>query len=916
MPQPHDSNWNVSVYHKAKGSSQHDKVAALAELLDGVRDGKWAAPVALIRAEADKKARRALKSAQLLGFIPTGVQEGQRLTDNPFTTRTGLIALDLDLYHATDSTRTASEVRDLLAGEPHCAAAYISTSGEGVKAFMHVTPTPQTPEEHRRAWDAVHKWLRDTHNLGFGENAKKSDLDSAGRNIVQLQFISHDPQTHYNANATMLEWQKWEPEEHERRGGRGRQPNGGTGTPTGAVWTEAEVARMLDHCDPDGSRNDYRLPIARSLHAWANGSEAGRRLWMDFARKATRSPYPDDEYERWYDDAPPGRFTIGTLVHYAKEGGWKPAARPRPAPPSLDKIKAREGAREKAARDEGRPFLQMDAPKGWDHPDNLARVVLEQIAREIAIVKVRGEGSLSYVIYRCNEQHIWEPSPVTLHADIARFCEVAILDAFSASPTNDVAKALVGLLRYVHTPAGKKAVVEAMPPTAYNLSSPVRWAEEDDLNKSGYVGMKNGVWSLWTLKKCDAIEAQDALITRQWDVTYDPQAPYHEAVGKMLECYGKGQKLILRHLGRAAWRDPGEHFVVIEGKKNSSKSTLIKAITGLDAKPMMVDALKVSPNKQTHNDSLSPVFRASFCTIEEAGEATLGNVMAASSILKRLTSGVGARETDSPKGKPQTDRKVTGTFFMTANGMPGLGLQDPAMEKRLRLFHVAQHAVNDPSVVEELVKPDGPARRYLVWLILENAQITPPGTAVTDDDQERPDWMMKAMNRAGADELSEFDVWLKETMVRDDTKDDDRLLPRRVLRSELRDAWCKHNNAIYDASKDKVGGVVLTTIPRRAQRLGFEEHDKKLRPMSGDGGVEKGWLNYRLRDPSESGADEAAEEQAKQEEDPDMPPCSAQWVDEKNDQGAYKRCPQHDVTWWPQKNPQGRPTCWEERASA
>ena len=297
MSHPQDTPL-VSTYSTAKNSRHKNGDLDLADIVGGIRSGKWADQTAAVRNAKDDAGRRALKASSLLGFTPTGTQPTEakhsgrckpvaqsvqcdngslsRNTLAPFDSRTGLVAVDLDFYKGT--THNAAEARDTLAKSEHCAVAFVSVSGLGVKALVRVQPVPRSQAEHKRAWEAVCSWV--SKELGLQPNTKEKD--PPGNNIAHLQFVSHDPDAHIDLDVAPLEWEKQS------------QTSQSSERTAEAGWSRDDVEKMLRYCDVDGSWPDYRFKIARAIRDWDDGGSRGKAVWLAWVGQGTRSPHTED----------------------------------------------------------------------------------------------------------------------------------------------------------------------------------------------------------------------------------------------------------------------------------------------------------------------------------------------------------------------------------------------------------------------------------------------------------------------------------------------------------------------------------------------------------------------------------------------------------------------------------------------
>ena len=575
--------------------------------------------------------------------------------------------------------------------------------------------------------------------------------------------------------------------------------------------------------------------------------------------------------------------------------------------PYVSMKQLRDFAKDEALKD-NRPFLET-AERDWDSDENMASLVLKHYASDLMIVYSEGKlGVHTHTIYWLDGDGVWLAEPATLRMAVSQSCGDAILESFGRedAPRKELHK----LLLRVRSSSGQRAIIDAMPGTAARLAPEVPFVHRSELNQpAGYIGLRNGVWNLRTSELVDKDAARKALITSRMPVTYVPDAAEHRAVVQMLESYGEGEPLLLAHLGRTLYKEPGEHWLLIHGDADSGKSTLITSVSrmmGPACKPMMPEALMRARESRTHNSSMEPLFSSAIAYCEEVGGASFGSALREGAVLKDVTGGMGTHGNFSEKGAPGLDMAITATIMMTCNRLPAVGLNDTAMAKRLRLFRTNAHKTVDPTVRAELLVLDGPAQRYFLRLIMKSARDNSPGTPLTDDHHKRPEWMHKLVDSASSQERSEFDEWASIAIVADATELS-KLHRRRLTVEEVWDAWCAHNSVDDDRPTTKeVNGVQRKHLAKILAVLGLVPQPEVLRSKSGKSA--RGWYDYRLLPPNEW--PEEPEPPTEPPPEPEEPPCSAQWVDEKNDRGAsWKRCPQHNVTWHPDTYPYGRPSC-------
>ena len=512
----------------------------------------------------------------------------------------------------------------------------------------------------------------------------------------------------------------------------------------------------------------------------------------------------------------------------------------------------RQFAKEAAEKD-NRPFLET-ADRDWSTDENLASMVLRHHSSDMMIVYQEGKNDAhGHTIYWLGEDGVWDAEPASLRKAISSVCGGAIAESFIREDAP--AKELHKLLTRVRSSAGQLAIIAAMPGTAARLVPEVPFLHRTELNRvSDYIGLRNGVWNLRTLKRVSKDEARTALITSRLSVTYDPGAAGHASVEKMLESYGEGRELLLAHLGRALYRQPGEHFLLIHGEADSGKSTLVTTLSSMMGEwcqPMMADALTQSRDSRAHNSNMSPLFKSAIAICEEVGGKSFGNTLREGAVLKDVTGGAGTTMHFSEKGVAGLKMPIIATIIMTGNSIPTIGLNDTAMAKRLRLFHTTKHDNVEPSVRQNLLVAEGPAQRYLFRLMMEQAKECPPGSVLTDDRNARPQWMLDLVNVASAGEKTEFQEWAHIAIVADSGIDAN----ARTLRlqvSEVWDAWCAHNNAAGEPSNiPEMNGVKRDKVTKLLKALGIVPNQ----PINVKNGfsqkIGKGWYGYRLLRPEE-----------------------------------------------------------------
>ena len=104
-------------------------------------------------------------------------------------THSGLICLDFDHIDARD-------VKSQLMQNPAVLAAFISPSGEGVKAIFRIDPIPTDAREHKLAWTAIKESLSDL-----------SEIDESAKDVSRLCFLCYDPDIYVNPDAIPVKYE-------------------------------------------------------------------------------------------------------------------------------------------------------------------------------------------------------------------------------------------------------------------------------------------------------------------------------------------------------------------------------------------------------------------------------------------------------------------------------------------------------------------------------------------------------------------------------------------------------------------------------------------------------------------------------------------------------------------------------------
>lgn len=187
-------NKKISLFKNAKGTHPIGEIN-LKDLFREVRDGAHRAEIERLRAEQNEdqqaEIKKQLNAVTLSGLVTSGGR-AQAAEQGRFT-HSGFLQIDLD---ADDlQGQSPEDVRDVLAEDQHIVTAFISPSGDGVKAVMLVPPAA-TKEEHLATFLSAESYMLDNYGL---------KMDTATKDPARLCFVSHDPEARWNREAVPLD---------------------------------------------------------------------------------------------------------------------------------------------------------------------------------------------------------------------------------------------------------------------------------------------------------------------------------------------------------------------------------------------------------------------------------------------------------------------------------------------------------------------------------------------------------------------------------------------------------------------------------------------------------------------------------------------------------------------------------------
>jgi len=176
---------SISIVEQARATATKD--FKLEKVIEWIRSGsgRFAKNITAVR-EATENGDLD-RASELKRNLPAVMFSGQfaRRSSKAITTHSGLICMDVDKID------TPAKKVDEMRFDPHIVAAFVSPSGNGLKAIFAI---PGDVEKHRDAFEAAKRYLS-TYGL---------EADESGKDVSRLCFLSHDAELHYAPDAVEL----------------------------------------------------------------------------------------------------------------------------------------------------------------------------------------------------------------------------------------------------------------------------------------------------------------------------------------------------------------------------------------------------------------------------------------------------------------------------------------------------------------------------------------------------------------------------------------------------------------------------------------------------------------------------------------------------------------------------------------
>lgn len=160
----------------------------LAWVLKGIKGGRWKPHIEKLRAAGrDSPSYEELKKALPCFMLSATTKGGHKIQG--IDKHTGFLQIDIDKKGAQE----APDLRDRIGEDRYICRAWVSSSGDGVKAIMLI---PANVKGHEAAYDAAVAYMLETYDVR---------IDSQCSNVNRLCYVSHDPDMVENQDAVPLE---------------------------------------------------------------------------------------------------------------------------------------------------------------------------------------------------------------------------------------------------------------------------------------------------------------------------------------------------------------------------------------------------------------------------------------------------------------------------------------------------------------------------------------------------------------------------------------------------------------------------------------------------------------------------------------------------------------------------------------
>jgi hypothetical protein len=304
-----NSSQRVSLFRKGTPAEPKGTIP-IKGLFEEIRDGAHKANVIRVRDAVNQgkpkdminDLKREIPSVTISGEITQGGR-AQAMTEKRFT-HSGLLQIDMD--EKDNQGRNPEEIRDILASDPHTLCAFLSPSGTGTKAVMMI-PVCKDEADHKAAFESAAMHYRNNYNL---------QIDGSTKDPVRLCYLSWDENAKWNDHAEPITVTLPVIPEEIRPEEKALEEK-----PVTSHKLE-ELAAMLAVMP---SRNDYNDWLRVCSGAWNEYGEAATPILAEKWPEEKQGEYSEKFKNRLQ------HCTLGTVIHHAKQCGWKKESQGEPA---------------------------------------------------------------------------------------------------------------------------------------------------------------------------------------------------------------------------------------------------------------------------------------------------------------------------------------------------------------------------------------------------------------------------------------------------------------------------------------------------------------------------------------------------------------------------------------------------------
>ena len=643
---------------------------SLTAFIEAVRDGRLQEQVEGLRRSAPTLGRESddykkLK-AKLPSVTPAGYFEPRRKKAD-LQRHTGLVVLDLD--HLTD----ASAVRDGAAMLSATVAAFVSPSGDGVKALVAVEPVPHDSDTHETAWRQV--------AAAYTEKLQV-EVDPSGKDVSRLCYGSHDAECYIAGDVTPFAWSVPAPE------------------PSAPVKRPAPtIDAPVDDHSIDSEALAY-VPPPDDYNSW-----------LSWCRTLKTLGFTADEVEAWAAQGP--KYTPGE-IHQR----WEDLDSETPKPVEEERDKLRGHAHNRGWRKQAHPANPaLAAAPGslappWHHPhdpwgpwectpDATCARMMRHHQGELLLVRLRGEHAY---LLPAGEAGSWRPSPDRLH-EMLNMTERAWYSAYPRADEDDKANAaeakrVAGWHFKQATSAARDLTLRSAGMVAKRWDTlgitpkALTVCDERQLDSDlRYLGVDNGVVDLHTGDLLQGAAARKTLVTRSTGVPYR-RAATHPHVDKLIAHVEQDlQGYIMEALGYALHGRVNRRWYVIVGEPGGGKSSVLSAVAAALGNTdsggycvVLSDGALIRSRYQAGNAHSSHLVGLTEGRVAIVAE-TPGSGNFDTETLKKITGGDDLRVRDvGEKALPPAPSRATPFVAVNDTVLDRLDLSDKAIVERTKIL--------------------------------------------------------------------------------------------------------------------------------------------------------------------------------------------------------------------------------------